>query len=145
MKAFARPAVFGGFDGLTAVLGVLLTLSGHGSLAFWAALSLGAAECVGMTAGEWLSDSDHGFIAALVIGVATMAGSVLPAVPYLFLAGVPAMAASVGVLALLGVGITWMRSTDRGWWRALMETYGVIAVAFAAVAVIQYVTPGGAR
>jgi VIT1/CCC1 family predicted Fe2+/Mn2+ transporter len=139
-----RPAVFGSFDGLVSVLGVLFTLGGHQQLVFWIALGLGAAECVGMTAGEWLSDSRNGFGAAAVIGGATMAGSVAPAVPYLLLSGRPAVLASVAVLVLVGLAITALRAAERGWKRAVLETYGILAVAIGAVVAIQLLTPAGA-
>jgi VIT1/CCC1 family predicted Fe2+/Mn2+ transporter len=141
---FLRPAIFGAFDGLTVVLGVLFSLTGHPSLVLPTAVGVAVAEGVGMAAGEWLSDSDSGFAASLVIGVATIVGSIAPALPYAWLPPGPALIASVTVVAVLGAVITGMRSRARGWTRAVLETYGVLAVTILAVAAIEYLTPGGA-
>jgi VIT1/CCC1 family predicted Fe2+/Mn2+ transporter len=130
-----RPAVFGTFDGLTAVLGILLSLHGHPGWVLPSALGLAVAEGVGMAAGQWLSsDSDSGLAASGVIGAATAAGSLLPAVPFALLPGRWAIAASALVLIALGAGIAAVRSRDRGWLRALTETFGVLVAALVACA-----------
>jgi VIT1/CCC1 family predicted Fe2+/Mn2+ transporter len=139
-----RPAVFGSFDGLTAILGVLLSLSHQPRLILPAALGLAVAEGVGMCAGEWLSDSDSGFGAAAVIGLATAAGSILPAFPYALLPRGMAVAVSVAVFALMGTAISAARARERGWVRSLIETFGVLVVALVAVVVCELLTPGGA-
>jgi VIT1/CCC1 family predicted Fe2+/Mn2+ transporter len=140
-----RPAVFGAFDGLTAVLGLLLSLRGHPSWVLPSALGLAVAEGVGMAAGQWLSsDSDAGFAASGVIGAATAAGSLAPAVPFALLPMSWAALVSAVVLVAIGAGIAAVRSRDRGWPRALAETFGVLAAAVVAVGVCITVTPGGA-
>lgn len=143
MNAHIRPAVFGAFDGLTVVIGVLLSSLGHPELVFKVALGVALAEGIGMFFGEWLSESDNGLSASAVIGGATVTASVLPALPYLWLAGLPALAASgIAVAALAGV-ITVLRAPARGWLRATLETYGVLAVTVVAVILIGLTTPGG--
>ena len=137
------PAIFGAFDGLTVVLGVLFSLTGHPGLILPAAFGVGIAEGIGMAAGQWLSESDEGFGASLVIGAATFVGTILPALPYAVLPPRWAMVASIGVLAVLGGAITVMRMGERGLRRALLETYGVVIVAAVVVAVVEHFTPGG--
>lgn len=144
MFRFARPAVFGAFDGLTVVLGVLFSLAGAPRLVLPTAVGVAVAEGVGMAAGEWLSESDSGFAASAVIGAATMTGSVLPAVPYAVVSGRAAVAGSVVVFAALGVVISAIRARQRGWRRALVETFGVLVAVAVAVAVCEAVTPRGA-
>jgi VIT1/CCC1 family predicted Fe2+/Mn2+ transporter len=139
-----RPAVFGTFDGLTAVLGLLLSLHGHPNWVLPSALGLAVAEGVGMAAGEWLSDSGSGFAASGVIGAATALGSLAPAVPFAVLPMPWAAVASAVVLVAIGTGIAAVRSRDRGWARAFAETFGVLAAALVAVGVCIRVTPGGA-
>lgn len=139
-----RPAVFGTFDGLTSVLGILLSLRGHPDWVLPSALGLAVAEGVGMAAGEWLSDSGSGLTASGVIGTATALGSLLPAVPFALLPMPWAAVASALVLVALGVGIATVRSRDRSWGRALLETFGVLLAALVAVGVCMAVTPGGA-
>lgn len=136
-------AIFGAFDGLTVVLGVLFSLTGHAALILPTAFGVGLAEGIGMAAGQWLSESDDGFGASLVIGGATFLGTILPALPYLVLPARWAMVASVGVLAVLAGVITVMRAGERGLRRALLETYGVVIVVAVAVAVVEHFTPGG--
>lgn len=137
------PAIFGAFDGMTVVLGVLFSLTGHPGLILAAAFGVGIAEGIGMAAGQWLSDSDDGFGASLVIGLATFVGTILPALPYAVLPSRWAMVASVGVLAVLAGAITAMRADERGLGRALAETYGVVVVAAVVVFVVEQFAPGG--
>lgn len=137
-----RPAVFGTFDGLTAVLGVLLSLHGHPDWVLPSALGLAVAEGVGMAAGEWLSGEGTG-AAPAVIGAATALGSLLPAVPFAILPGAWAAPASLLIVAALAAGISAVRSDGRGWLRAAAETSGVLAAAFIAVTLCMALTPGG--
>jgi VIT1/CCC1 family predicted Fe2+/Mn2+ transporter len=141
--AFLAPAVFGSFDGATSVVGVLLTLTGHPAQILPTAFGLAVAGGVGMAAGQWLSaDADAGPADALVIGAATAAGTVLPALPYALLAGWAAITASAVVLTVLGAVITAVRAHDpsRTWARAAAETYGVLLAVCAAVAVCTLAT-----
>lgn len=139
-----RPAVFGAFDGLTAVLGVLLTLTGHPSLVIPTAAGVAIAEAIGMFFGEWLSDSDNGFGASAVIGAASLVGSMGPALPWAWLSGSSAITASAAVLVGLAAAITVLRGAERGWLRAATETYGILAVAIASIAVVEWLLPSGA-
>ena len=138
-----RPSIFGAYDGLTVVLGVLLSLTGHPELVFPTALGVAIAEGVGMAAGEWLSNDQSTPLAAGVMGAAVLVGGVAPAVPWLWLRGWPALALSVVVLVAIGGVIAWLRN-DRGAGRALVETYGVLAVTITVVWVVEVLTPGGA-
>jgi VIT1/CCC1 family predicted Fe2+/Mn2+ transporter len=140
-----RPAVFGAFDGVTAVLGVLLSLHGHPGWVLPSALGLAVAEGVGMAAGQWLSsDSDSGLAASGAIGTATAFGSLAPAVPFAVLPMPWAAVASALILAAIGLGIAAVRRRDRGWPRGLAETFGVLVAALVAVGVCMTLTPGGA-
>lgn len=135
------PAIFGGFDGATSVVGVLLTLTGHPGQILPTALGLAVAGGVGMAAGSWLSaDTKAGPREALVIGAATAAGTLLPALPYLLLAGAVAMACSGLLLGLLGAAITLVRARDRSMIRAVAETYGVLVAVCVAVALAALAT-----
>lgn len=137
------PAVFGMADGLTCALGAILSLSGHADLVFATAGALAAAECVGMAAGEWLSESDKGFGSSVAIGLATGVGGLLPAMPYAFLRGSWAVAVSVLVFVVCAGLIAFVRRPERGLGRALLETYGVLAAVAVAVWLSQLVMPHG--
>jgi VIT1/CCC1 family predicted Fe2+/Mn2+ transporter len=140
-RTLLPPAVFGGFDGATSVVGVLLTLTGHPDQIIPTALGLAAAGGVGMAAGSWLSDDDDsGPLDAAVIGVATAVGTMLPALPYTVLSGAAAIACSAVILVLLGAAITVVRARERAWWRAAAETYGVLAAVCVAVILCSLAT-----
>lgn len=83
-----KQAVFGGFDGCTSALGVVtgLVVAGthSGSHILAAALGLAIAATVGMGAGEYLSDVTRNLRRAAVMAVATLTGSLLPALPFAF-------------------------------------------------------------
>lgn len=130
MNSPTRQAVIlGAADGLTIVLGLLMSLRHHQSAIFDAAQGAGLAELVGMAAALWLSsqrDVRH-FLAALACGVTTALSCVIPAVPYLFTTGLGALLPALGILAVLGGVICFLRS-EKGI-AAVLETYGVLAAA----------------
>lgn len=139
---WVRPAVFGAFDGLTSSLGVLLALASHPHLVLPAAVGVGTAEMVGMAAGQWQSDSDDGLGAAVVIGVATGAGCVLPAVPFAVLSSGPASVASAVLVLAVTAAIARLRA-DRGRVRAAVESYAILAATAVVVLLVHLLTPGG--
>ena len=145
MSALTRPAVFGGFDGLTCFLGVVLGLATHPSLVFPAAVGVGVAEATGMAAGEWQSSSSGGFAAAAVIGVATGLATIVPALPYA--AAFPGWYArgwSAALVLLITAVIAWSRRGERGIARASAETFGILAAVALVVAAAVHFTPAGA-
>lgn len=141
-RLWLAPAVFGASDGSTTTVGALLTLAGHPGQVVPAAVGLSVAGAVGMAAGQWLSeDTDTGPGGAVAIGVATGLGTLLPALPYLWLRGWPAMALSMLVLTGIGALITVVRARGgRSWLRAAAETFGVLAVVCTAVGVAAVAT-----
>ena len=141
-RRLLRPAVFGLSDGMMSLLGVLLYLLGHQSLIVPAALSGALSSALSMAGGEWLSDSDSGFGASCVMGVATGVGSMLPALPFLVAKGQAAITASVVICLGIGVVVALMRPNRRPV-RALLETGAVLTVIFAAVLACGLVLPGG--
>ena len=124
----ARPAVFGSFDGTSSLLGVLVyLLVTHPKLIFPTALCGAISSAVSMGGGEWLSDSSNGFGASMVMGLATFAGAVLPAAPFAFGGGWPAITASVVIIIAIHVAVAFLRP-NRSRWLALTETFGLLAV-----------------
>jgi hypothetical protein len=121
------PVILGSADGLTIVLGLLVSLTAHPSAMWHAALGAGLAELVGMTAGMWLSDGESGFRLALSCGVASLAACVLPAVPYLAVSGLLALGLALGVTAAVAAAVSWLRP-EKGI-LAAVQTYGVLIVA----------------
>jgi VIT1/CCC1 family predicted Fe2+/Mn2+ transporter len=140
----ARPAIFGLFDGTCSLLGVVLYLLGHQALIFPAALSGGISSALSMAGGEWLSmDSGNGLAASCAIGAATGAGAILPAVPYAFITGPPAIAASIAICIVTSVAVAFMRP-GRSRPAALAETFALLGAIFLVVLACGLVLPGSA-
>ena len=138
-----QPAVFGGFDGASSLLGVIVfLLAAHPSLIFPAALSGAVSSALSMGAGEWLSDSEHGLAASAVMAAATLCGALLPAVPFAFGSGPAAVAASAALCAGIGYAVARLRG-NRGLGLALTETFGLLAVILGVTAALAVLLPGG--
>ena len=147
--ATAKASIMGAFDGLTCFLGVVLGLVLHKAnpaLILPAAIGVGAAETVGMAASEWLSESRTGLGASAVMGVATGAGAVIPALPYAIMPGWYARGWSAGLVLVITAAIAWRRAKtgQRSLALAAAESYGILLAAAVAVAVCVHFTPGGA-
>jgi hypothetical protein len=127
VRLFKRQAVFGMSDGVTIVLGLLVTLVGQPHALFRAALGAGLAELVGMTAGQWLSDEESGFLAALANGGAACAACIIPALPALAGGGIGVDVVSIVLVAAVAAVISWLRP-EKGV-LAVVQTYGILLVA----------------
>ena len=125
-----KQIVFGGFDGLTSAVGLIvaLVLSAHTGTLVIAVAGLAVASAVGMGAGEWLGDSESDFGRALVMAAATAVGAFLPAIPFLFLARWPG--AVVAMMISLATAVSIGRVRGRGA-RGYVETLGITSVAVA--------------
>jgi VIT1/CCC1 family predicted Fe2+/Mn2+ transporter len=124
-----RPVIFGLADGAMSITGVILYAAGHTGSVFPLALSGGVSAAISMAAGEWLSTSENGPVASMTMGAATLAGSVLPAIPYAFLTGWRAPAVSVIILAGVAVAVARLRSQRK---HPYAETFAALALVLAA-------------
>lgn len=129
-RTWTRPAVFGASDGMMSILGVVFYLGAHEGLILPAAAIGGVSSALSMAAGEWLSDSEHGLGASLVMGVATGLGSVVPAVPYAFASGGAAWGLSAALCALLTVAVGLLRTSPASRVKRVGITFGVLAVVY---------------
>jgi VIT1/CCC1 family predicted Fe2+/Mn2+ transporter len=119
----AREAIFGSFDGMTSTLGVVAGLlatksSAHHILA--GAIGIAVAATVGMGAGQYLSDSQRNLRKATVMAVATLIGSVLPALPFIFGTSLACVLASIAI-TILAAGVI-------GHYRGYLVSYGILIV-----------------
>lgn len=123
----ASNAIFGLFDGLTSVIGVIVALLAAGPHAVIAgALGLAAASSVGMAAGEFLGDGKRNLKIAGVMGLATLFGTSLPILPFVFLNG-PADEIAAGILAVAACSlIAWYRSKFESTLKSWVETFGIL-------------------
>lgn len=125
----AREAIFGSFDGMTSTLGVVAGLlatraSAHHILA--GAIGIAVAATIGMGAGQYLSDDQRNVRKAVVMAVATLIGSVLPALPFISGASLGCVLASLAI-TLLAAGVI-------GHYRGYAVTYGIL-IAVSAITV----------
>ncbi len=126
-RLFKRQAVFGMSDGVAIILGLLVTLAGQPHALFRAALGASLAELVGMTAGQWLSDEESGFWAALVNGGAACAACLIPALPALAGGGIGVGVTAIVLVAAVAAVISWLRP-EKGI-LAVVQTYGILLAA----------------
>lgn len=122
-------AIFGASDGATSLLGVLagLYVAGASTATILSmAGALAVASAVGMAGGERLSGSS--WRSAGVMGAATLAGSVVPALAPALL-GRPGYAVAAAAVGALGVVIAEVRHTQVGRLAAYAQTLGILAVA----------------
>ena len=129
-----RQAIFGSFDGLTSVLGVIAAacLVSNAHVVVVAACGLAIASAVSMAGGEYLSEMSRRtgeLNRAGIMACATFIGSFLPAVPFLFLAK-PAALVVAGVLVVAAAAvIAQFRLPTQGVERAYLQTFGILVVA----------------
>ena len=102
-----KEAIFGSFDGMTSTLGVvagLLATRATPPKIIAAAIGIAVAATIGMGAGQYLSDGERNKRKALVMALATLIGSVLPALPFAFGTSLACVLASVAItIAAAGV------------------------------------------
>lgn len=138
LRSEVKNAIFGLFDGLTVVLGVIIGLyPHHPDLIFKSALCVGVAEALGMGAAEWLSETKSGIHGPLTIGISTLLGTALPALPFLFLSkGTSALIAST-IFLIAAIVIATARAQDRKFVRSGIETVLILTIVSACVWLIS--------
>ena len=118
-----REEIFGSFDGMTSTLGVIAGLLATGASAskiLAAAIGIAVAATIGMGAGQYLSDGQRNLRLAVVMGLATLVGSVLPAIPFIFGTSKTCILASIAI-TLAAAGVI-------GHYRGYLITYSILAV-----------------
>jgi hypothetical protein len=134
------PAILGSADGLGIVMGLIagLVVSRQSATALWhAALCGGLAELVSMAAAQRQADSQGGWPGAVICGVASALGCILPAIPYAVASGTAALIPALVLVGVVCAAVAWLRP-ERGW-RAVAQTFGLTILAgvlCAAVALI---------
>lgn len=143
-KTWTKPAVFGAFDGVTCLLGVVFPLLSTPHLVLPTALGVGLAETVGMAAGEWQSDSKNGLGPSLIIGAASGGGAITPAIPFGLLPAGPARWVSLGLLLAITALIALLRAEARGHKRAFTESFTILGIVALVVWLGMLLSGGGA-
>ena len=138
----AGEAIFGCSDGLMSILGpVMFTASRYPHLVFPVALMGAVSASASMAAGQRMSEDRQSAWAPVVMGAATFTGSVLPAIPFLFTRGVPAICCAAAVCVTVALGVGRLRS-----WRKhrYLETLAILALVAGVTVVCNLLLPGGA-
>lgn len=133
-EAAREALVFGGVDGTVVTLGLVAGLvvahQDHGAV-WHSALSGGLAELAGMTAGRRQSDGSTWKV-SLACGTAALVAAVIPGIPYLITGGYVALAASLSLVAALGVVIGHL--TPPPGWRGYAQVFLLLLAAAALTA-----------
>lgn len=122
-------SVFGLFDGLTSLLGLLagLIVAHATSVAILdASVGIAIAEGVGMAFGDWLSGSSRK--ESTVIGAATFVGALLPAIPVALIPGPVGYWVGAALVVGIAVGIAEARARH-GRLKAYLTTAVTLIVA----------------
>jgi hypothetical protein len=117
-----KEAIFGSFDGMTSTLGVVAgLLAAHATPAkiLAAAVGIAVAATTGMGAGQYLSDGKRNMRKAVVMAVATLIGSVLPALLFIFGASLACVLSSVAI-TIVAAGVI-------GYYRGYAVTYLILS------------------
>jgi VIT1/CCC1 family predicted Fe2+/Mn2+ transporter len=124
------------------ILGVVMFIASRSpSLVVPVAVMGAVSASYSMGAGEFLGQRQTDWGAVPVMAAATFAGTVLPAVPYLWCSGWVALAQSAVACLLVALAVGRLRS-----WRPhrYIETTAVIAVGITLTVACNLVMPGGA-
>jgi VIT1/CCC1 family predicted Fe2+/Mn2+ transporter len=133
-----RPAIFGTADGMMSALGSILFLLHYQGLIVPVALLGGLSAGMSMAYGEMISDNDRGWREGVVMGVATLAGTFAPAVPFTVGSGVSAFAAMVAICLAVGAFVGWLRAQQS----PQLTTLRAVTVTLAGLIMIFAVTYG---
>lgn len=145
--ALARPAVFGIGDGCMSIVGVILYLLGDPRVIFATVLAGSISAALSMAGNDYLSDSDDGLLPSAVMGLATFAGGLAPALPFLFTRGRLALILMGVICLLLGVlvGVIRAQAATRHSFRVVFAgTLVIFALIFGAVLAVALGLPSPA-
>jgi VIT1/CCC1 family predicted Fe2+/Mn2+ transporter len=133
-------AIFGSFDGVVSVIGVIVALLARPSpIIVEAAVGLAAASAIGMAAGEYLGDDTRNLRRALVMGLATVIGTMAPVVPFMVLD--KRLAIPVALLLVLAISLAIAQARAQASpRRAYLETFGVLFLAAGVTALVSWLT-----
>jgi VIT1/CCC1 family predicted Fe2+/Mn2+ transporter len=120
-----REAIFGSFDGMTSTLGVIAGLLATHTTApriLAGAIGIAVAATVGMGAGQYLSEDQHhrSLRKAAVMALATLIGSILPALPFIF--------GNSQACVIASIAITALAATVIGHYRGYLVTFSILVV-----------------
>lgn len=123
-------AIFGSFDGLTCVLGVIAAgyVANDMHTLLLAVAGLAIAEGIAMAGGSYLSEmvAVYRVRHALIIGVSSAIGIVVPAIPFFFAPKNVAILLSLFLVVCFAVIIASCKVRILGWLEAYTQTFGIV-------------------
>ena len=142
-----KPSIFGMFDGLTSLLGVLIPLiNSNPVLIFRTCIGLAVSSALSMGLGEYLSSDKtipkkNRVNNSAYMGLFTAIGCLAPVLPYLFTSGISALVLSLIIYLVLTVVVAVMKSSDLGWRSAIVQTFAISVIAVVCVVLLTLVLP----
>lgn len=137
VEEHSSEAIFGSFDGMTSALGIITGLwSAPTSVLLAAVMGLGAAAAVGMGAGQYLGEEHPELHVAVIMGLATLLGTLLPAIPILAFGHVAGLIGCIAVSCAVTAVIAWRR---KRW----LQTFVVLALVSVATIAVSLLTGAG--
>lgn len=123
-------AVFGSFDGMTCILGVIAGcyVSGDMRTLMLSAIGLAIAEGIAMAGGSYLSEivAVYRLQHAFIIGVASAIGILVPALPFFFAPRNVAILLSLFLTCAFAAIIAQVRVKQMGALEAYVQTYVIV-------------------
>jgi VIT1/CCC1 family predicted Fe2+/Mn2+ transporter len=134
-RRYATAAVFGAFDGLIMIVGIMLPLLGDPHALVMASVGGAVSEGAGMAVGDYLSGPEGGLREALVMGAATGLAAVVPSAPFMVGSGGWAVGSSAALMMAVASAITAARHLILGkpLKTAAVETFGLLLAVAALV------------
>jgi VIT1/CCC1 family predicted Fe2+/Mn2+ transporter len=125
--------IFGGFDGMCCVLGVIAAGYATGDIhaLLLSVIGLALAEAIAMAGGSYLSElvDVQRIRHAVIIGVASAVGIMVPAFPFFFAPRNVAILLSLFLVVALAVIIAQVRVKQLGLLEAYTQTFAIVLVA----------------
>lgn len=125
-------AIFGGFDGLICILGVIAGcyVTGDMHTLMLSAIGLAIAEGIAMFGGSYLSEmvAVYRLRHAAIIGIAAAVGILIPALPFFFAPRNVAILLSLFLTCAFAAIIAQVRVKQMGWLEAYAQTYMIVFV-----------------
>lgn len=146
-KEVMKPSIFGMFDGLTSLLGVLIPLlNSNPVLIFRTCIGLTVSSAISMGLGEFISSDktipkNNRVHNSIYMAVFTAIGCIAPVLPYLFTRGLSALVISALIYLVLTVIVAYMKSSDLGWKSAISQTFSISFLAVLSVVLLTLVLP----
>ena len=139
-----KQAVFGASDGATTSLGIATGsyFSGHASAIVAAVVGAAIAATVGMGGSEYISDPESSLRRASIMAGATLVGSVLPGIPFMFGHSSIFLALTVAATLLVGGAVATVRARTTGWTKAIGQVYGIFLVVSILATLAGLLAPG---